>query len=100
MAGQVEMRPERESIERESIERETVERETAERESAARTAVDALAQLGWFDRDRRLVVLRLDDEQWQLLQRAVLQGAAAAERFDSTEALLTAGLRCWLEQTG
>jgi hypothetical protein len=59
---------------------------------------DALAQLGWCDADRRLVVLRLSDDQWQVFQRAVVCAATGAERIHSTESLLTGCLRRWLAE--
>jgi hypothetical protein len=60
-------------------------------------AASALAQLGWGDVQRRLVVLRLDEPQWQVLQRVVMHAAAVGRRCGSTEALLTACLEEWLE---
>jgi hypothetical protein len=63
-------------------------------------AAETLEQLGWRDNDRRLVVLRLDEQAWQVLQQAVLKAAARTKTFASTEDLLTVCLREWIEHTG
>jgi hypothetical protein len=60
----------------------------------------ALAQLGWFDDQRRLVALRLSEPQWQTFQQAVLQAAAEGSTAAAAEDLLTICLRQWLEERG
>jgi hypothetical protein len=69
----------------------------ANRQADESAAAGVLTQLGWGDVQRRLVVLRLDEPQWQVLQRAVMHAAAVSRRCGSTEALLTACLQEWLE---
>lgn len=72
----------------------------ADGQAGERTAVSTLAQLGWGDARRRLIVLRLDESQWQVFQQVVLRAGDAGSGIRSTEALITACLQQWLESKG